>query len=603
MSDTHSTRVHTAPLYRSLIPFVLIAGCLFCPAFAQRDMVFTQFAAGAGLSCDVFITNQTSSAVSGVVVSFFDRTGAPLTVTSDLGTANGYTFDLALGETKVIRFPSTAPLATGYATIQTPATSSVCATEIFRFESGGSVLFEVGVPQQNVASFFTFPAEVKQSSQVSTGVAVAYPTFGDPTATAQNIVVNLIASDGVLQESKAIEVAPGGYFSLYLEEPGLFPGLDNFTGSVCVTGSGTFSVLALRKDKNGVGGVAVNEGPVLGPFVLDSAPVNEVEPNNARTQAQVLMGDTLVSGVISTPGGLDHTSFAGKQGEIVSFLASAEGLGGIMSPAITLQKEDGTVIAFNDWARLMAGGAAFLQVVLPEDATYFVQVADRWGQGGPNALYRLHAKVPTNSGPPPPPPAPLLVNWGPQKAMQGAAFNLVLLGANLLGADGLVFTPGTGITANITGGNDGYLEAAVTIAGGTAPGVRELKVTHAGAISNALDFEVVQQIPSPFLNGVWTGKTSEGKDVSFTITNGNLTQISFGYTIVGTACSSTGTQSSTGQLGPITNKIERVSTGGSTEYTFFGVFDSSKSASGWVKITTTQGCVGNAIATWTATRP
>ncbi len=446
------------------------------------------------------------------------------------------------------------------------------------------------------------PAEVRLSNQTSTGVAVAYPTFGDPGIVAQTIVVNLVRSDGVLQDSRPITLKPGEYFSRYLQEQGLFPGLNNFTGSVCVTGISDFSVMALRQDKNGVGSVAVSTGPVLGPFVLAGAPVNETEPNDTRTQAQVLMGNTLINGVISNDGGFDFTRFAGKQGDIVSFLATSVGLGGTLWPQITLQREDGTVVAVNDWTGLMAGEEAFLQVVLPADAIYYLQVTDPWG-GGPAGFYRLHARVPTNTGPPPPPPAPLLTGLGPVKAKQGRAFNMVILGANVLGVSSLTFDPASGITAQIVGGTDRYLEATVNIPAGAAVGVRQVTATNSGRISNGLDFEVISGSQSFSLDGAWTGTTSEGRAVSFTISGGKLTQISFGAVVVGSGCSSGMTHSSSGLQATVTNTIEHTRSLSGTDSTLFGTFGSNKTASGWLKITTSQGCAGTGIATWSATRP
>jgi hypothetical protein len=584
-----------------LVGAFLLTVALLSPALAQRNMVFTQFAAGGGLNCDQFFTNQSSSTVTGVVVSYFDGTGAALSVTSDLGTATSYTFDLALGETRVIRFPGTAVLKTGYVVIQTPTTSSVRATEVFRYEAGGTVLFEVGVAQQGVGPFFTFPAEVKSSAQTSTGVAVAYPTFGSTTLAAQDIVVNLVDTDGALLDSQVVNLMPGEYFSMYLPEQGLFPGLDNFTGSVCVTGTG-LSVMALRQDKNGVGSVAVSTGPVLGPFVLPGAPANEAEPNDTRGQAHVLMGATLINGTISNAGGVDFFRFAGSQGDIVSFLATSQGLGGSLFPQISLQQEDGTVLAANGQAGLLTGSEAFLQVVLPATATYYLQVTDQWG-GGPAGFYRLHARVPTNSGPPPPPPAPFLTSLGPAKAKQGAAFNMVIVGANLTGASSVTFDPASGIIAQITGGTDRYLEVTVNVPGGAAVGVREVKVTNPGGVSNSLNFEIISSGGTFSVDGDWTGTTSEGRAVSFTIAGGKLTQISFGAVVIGAGCTSTMTHGSSGTLGDVGNAITHTRDVGGVTSTLFGTFDSNKTASGWVKITTTDGCVGTGIATWTATRP
>lgn len=49
--------------------------------------------------------------------------------------------------------------------------------------------------------------------------------------------------------------------------------------------------------------------------------------------------------------------------------------------------------------------------------------------------------------------------------------------------------------------------------------------------------------------------------------------------------------------------INSLDTARYTDSTLFGTFGSNKTASGWLKITTSQGCAGTGIATWSATRP
>ena len=568
---------------------------------SQRDMVFTQFAAGGGLSCDMFLTNQGDLVVSDVTIDFFDGTGAALTVKSDLGTANSFTFNLALGQTKILRFTGDGPLATGYAIVHTPSNSSVRATEVFRYEQGGSVLFEVGVPQQGLESVITFPVEVKRSGQVTTGIAVAFPALAAAGATEQQLVVNLIKADGTLQQSKVIKMEAGEYFSAYLHEDEFFPGLDNFTGSVCLTGTRGFSGMALRQDKNGVGSVAVSPGPVLGPFLVATTPVNEVEINDTRVQAQLLMKNTLISGTMAAGDEGDFTCFKGQQGDLVSFFATSLGLGGACWPAISLQTADGIELAMNSNSGLMPGLSSFLQAVLPETATYYVRVTNAWGEGAANDFYQLHARVPTNTGPPPPQPSPALTSLGPRKAMRASTFPMVIVGANLLDASKVTITTTNGITAQITGGDDRYVQADVAIPASAPTGVRQVTVTRDGLVSNVLNFEVIAASAQFFVNGNWTGTTSEGEEISFTISGGNLTEIRFGAYLVGGGCAGVTTQIDSGMQIPISKNV--LSFDGPFQGKVFGAFDSAKTASGWLRIGSFEDCAGTGIATWTATRP
>jgi len=611
-------RLCTRAPRKLLIGTVLLAVTFLCPALAQRNMVFTQFAAGEGLSCDQFFTNQGSLAVT-VTVSFFDGAGAALTVTSNLGTAASYSFDLGLGETKVIRFPATGSLKTGYVVVSTPENSSVPATQIFRYELGGSVLFEVGAPQQEAGRSFNFPAEVKLSSGTSTGMALAYPTFGNSATAPLKAIVNLIRTDGVLEKVKVIDLEPGEYLSLYLHEPGLFPGLDNFTGSVLITGIADFSAMGLRQDKNGVGSLAVSTGPVLGPFLLASAPVNEVEPNDTRSQSQVLMGDTLVSGVISQEGGIDYFRFAGKRGDIVSFVGTSEGIQSSITAAMELHSEDRTMSAYCDWMGLMGTTEPYLQAVLPADGTYYVDVLDR--RGGASGLYRLHARVPTNTGPLPPPPAPLLKSLGPLKAMRGSTFRMVIMGTDLAGVSALTFAPpplksvglpgldsplADGITAEVVAGDDKSVEATVSIPAAMNFGFFEVTATAPGRTSNILEFEVLPGGGDAFnLDGDWAGKTSEGYFIKFKVAGGKLTEISFSAIVYSgpLGCFGTKSYSAAGLQTPVATTIEHAGgVPGGLGAALFGTFDSPDTASGWLKMSTASGCAGVGIATWTATR-
>ena len=63
------------------------------------------------------------------------------------------------------------------------------------------------------------------------------------------------------------------------------------------------------------------------------------------------------------------------------------------------------------------------------------------------------------------------------------------------------------------------------------------------------------------------------------------------------------THGSSGIQTNVGNTIEHTRDMVGVTSTLFGTFGSNKTASGWVKITTTEGCAGTGIATWTATRP
>ena len=272
-------------------PAFLLVLLLTTPAFAQRYTVLPQFASGDGWSSDLFLTNQTATAVSGVLVSFYGDTGAPLTVETNLGTNSSFTLNLNPGASQIIRVAATGSLRVGYIVVKAPSSASITVTEVFRFEQGGVIVAELGVPQLGRHYHFSFPVEVNTARGINTGVAFANPTFDSGAAAAQTLVVNLIGSDGVLQRTALVTLGIGAHMSKFLNEAALFSGLDNFTGSVSVSGVKYYGVLALRPDKQAYGAVAVDYGPVLGPFVVSSPSLAEVEPNNSAGPGPALDGE------------------------------------------------------------------------------------------------------------------------------------------------------------------------------------------------------------------------------------------------------------------------------------------------------------------------
>ena len=375
----------------AVVWLLLMASVL--PAFAQTYTTFPQFALGSGWTSEVFLANQGLSVVSEILVSFYGDSGAPLGVNSNLGTGPVLSMSLNPGATQVIRFSPSSLQSVGYIVVKYPTLAPVRATEVFRFEQGGRVLAEVGVPQQYPDNNFSFPAEINSSLGISTAVAFANPSFDSASAQPQKLVVNLIRADGSLQETALVSLGAGQHLSIYLNDTRLFRGLDNFTGSVNVSSARPISVLALRQDIEAFGGIATDNGPILAPFAVSGTAVPETEPNDIPAFAQVLSGSALVSGTIGTPDDVDYFRINGKQGDIVSALCSTEGMDSYLDCVLILTKSDGrTLIATNDQDGLYQQNDAFFQTVLPEDGTYYIRVADYWDDGGANYRYSLHVK-------------------------------------------------------------------------------------------------------------------------------------------------------------------------------------------------------------------
>lgn len=101
-------------------------------------------------------------------------------------------------------------------------------------------------------------------------------------------------------------------------------------------------------------------------------------------------------------------------------------------------------------------------------------------------------------------------------------------------------------------------------------------------------------------DGNWTGSTSQGRAISFTVSGGQLTNLSITYNLSG-SCSQTG--ATTNFLSSYTITGNSFSVPGSTGVS--GTFNSSNSASGSFSVTmsgTPAGCTSTSSGTWTASK-
>jgi len=375
---------------RSLVIAWFVLSGLTVPAFAQRYTVFPQFASGGGWSSEIFLANQGLSAVTGIILSFYDGTGAPLAVNANTGSGTTLAVNLNPGATQVIQVTPDSTTIGGYIVIRYPSSvAPVTASEVFRNEQGGTVVAEVGVSQQNTDNNFSFPVEVR-SPDVFTVFAFANPTFDSSTPSDQTLVVTLINSDGTINRTVTKFLAAGKYFSGYVTD--LFPGLDNFTGSISISSPQYVAVLALRQDKQAFGAISTDSGPLMGPFAVGGtaiAPTLSTSTGNAP----LLSSPALVNGFAAS-GGYEFFKFTGHQGDIATVICDTQGLGSYLDPLLYIVKSDGqTAIAVNDQNGLYGESDSFLQIVLPADGTYYIALIDYYQSGGSNYPYRLHFRL------------------------------------------------------------------------------------------------------------------------------------------------------------------------------------------------------------------
>lgn len=134
--------------------------------------------------------------------------------------------------------------------------------------------------------------------------------------------------------------------------------------------------------------------------VSEWADVFETEPNDQPQQAQPIAVGTVVNARIERAGDRDVFQFSGRQGEVIVAEVVGRRVFSPIDSFLRLLGPKGQVLASNDdfedkTAGLVTHQAdSFLQVALPEDGHYLLEVTDAQRQGGPNFVYRLRVSPP-----------------------------------------------------------------------------------------------------------------------------------------------------------------------------------------------------------------
>ena len=385
-------------MIRNLTVTVLLLILLAVNAYGiPRYAVFPQFVSGQGWTSEIFFANQGLSEVSGISVRFYGKNGFPLVLETNLGTASAFTINLGAGTTKVITVVSSDTYLEGYVVIQYPWTGSpVRATEIFRYEQDGTVLAELSVPQQEQGDHFSFPVEVDASRRIHTAVGFINPR--EFRNAAQTLIVDLIRLDGGIAATAQVRMQAGHHLAGYLDEDWLFPGLDNFVGSISVSSPFGVGVLAVRQEKEAFGAISTDGGPILGPFAVSGGVLPDLEPNNTPAQATFVTGSRRIAGTIGYAGDMDVFAFSGQLGEVVSVICDTLGTGSYLDSYLELYDSNYNLIAVNDQngsaPQLYPINDSFIQVALPANDVYYIVVSDYFGDGGSEYDYTLHIKLP-----------------------------------------------------------------------------------------------------------------------------------------------------------------------------------------------------------------
>jgi hypothetical protein len=137
------------------------------------------------------------------------------------------------------------------------------------------------------------------------------------------------------------------------------------------------------------------------PFALDELPeCLEEKPNNSTARAQALQLPIIVNGRIAVPGEAAFFKFEGRAGQQIVAEVMARRLDSPLDSSLRLTDASGAPVAFNDDFEDKSSGLnthhadSYLSATLNATGTYFLELSDIQGQGGPDYAYRLRLSEP-----------------------------------------------------------------------------------------------------------------------------------------------------------------------------------------------------------------
>lgn len=161
-----------------------------------------------------------------------------------------------------------------------------------------------------------------------------------------------------------------------------------------------------------------------------------------------------------------------------------------------------------------------------------------------------------------------------------------------------------------SGTNAGSVTASVNTAGlaaGTYTAV--ITVSAPGAANTPATANVTLTLTQSY-DGSWAGITAQDSTISFQVSGGGITTLTFGYRATGSGCSVNGklTTTFTTPVAISNGSFSRSVSGSPTSYTIAGTFGSGTAASGTLNVTFSQSipgqpsCSASGSTTWTASR-
>ena len=137
------------------------------------------------------------------------------------------------------------------------------------------------------------------------------------------------------------------------------------------------------------------------PFAVDDLPeATEQKANGQHRTAQAVKLPLIINGRIEKPGDKDFFKFEGQAGQAFVAEVKARRLNSPLDSLIKLSDAAGKILASNDDFEDKGAGLethhadSYLNVTLPTNGTYYLEITDTSHQGGPEYAYRLRLSAP-----------------------------------------------------------------------------------------------------------------------------------------------------------------------------------------------------------------
>jgi hypothetical protein len=249
--------------FYSAVPVLLsLIFALEPPAFARGDKVIPQVADGSDIHTKFDLINVSSrQPIANGQLRFLHQDGSAWSLNIRMGNTllTGSSFTLSLVPRQTLRVETlgaSSPTTSGYALIEdnepltsnSPQDIALGISVYYEVYSGGGVVDTVSVPVGDPTALGTFPVEIDESRNLSTGFAIV-----NRAPASNNVTINLFSADSTPSGSATFAMNSGQQRAEFLDQR-IFPGLSSFKGMAEFVSDGPVAILALLQTQtsNGV---------------------------------------------------------------------------------------------------------------------------------------------------------------------------------------------------------------------------------------------------------------------------------------------------------------------------------------------------------------